>query len=177
MVAGVIGARKPQYDIWGNAVNVASRMDSTGELDGIQVTQEVRDILITKGYPFTCRGPIQVKGKGSMITYFLDGPSNNTKSNQMNVIKTNSNNNTDAVEKTVNSSSGTVWLVLLMHLIEQLILKRFPKISSPFIKWDLSQIFIDDKQINFNFLFCAQIFTVKLFSWNRNNKRAWKKYR
>lgn len=38
VVAGVIGARKPQYDIWGNAVNVASRMDSTGLLDHIQVT-------------------------------------------------------------------------------------------------------------------------------------------
>lgn len=37
MVAGVIGARKPQYDIWGNTVNVASRMDSTGELGTIQV--------------------------------------------------------------------------------------------------------------------------------------------
>lgn len=37
VVAGVIGARKPQYDIWGNAVNVASRMDSTGILDQVQV--------------------------------------------------------------------------------------------------------------------------------------------
>lgn len=37
VVAGVIGARKPQYDIWGNAVNVASRMDSTGVYDKIQV--------------------------------------------------------------------------------------------------------------------------------------------
>lgn len=37
VVAGVIGARKPQYDIWGNAVNVASRMDSTGVIDRIQV--------------------------------------------------------------------------------------------------------------------------------------------
>ena len=36
-MAGVIGARKPQYDIWGNAVNVASRMDSTGLIDHIQV--------------------------------------------------------------------------------------------------------------------------------------------
>ncbi|XP_039303095.1 adenylate cyclase type 5 isoform X2 [Solenopsis invicta] len=107
VVAGVIGARKPQYDIWGNAVNVASRMDSTGVLDGIQVTQEVRDILATKGYPLTCRGTIQVKGKGSMITYFLDGPKDNTKSSQMDA-KTNSNNNTDAAEKAiVNSNSGT----------------------------------------------------------------------
>ncbi|XP_074096910.1 adenylate cyclase type 6 isoform X1 [Cotesia typhae] len=79
VVAGVIGARKPQYDIWGNAVNVASRMDSTGVLDSIQVTQEVRDILSAKGYPLTCRGPIQVKGKGNMITYFLDGPNDPNK--------------------------------------------------------------------------------------------------
>ena len=37
LVAGVIGAKKPQYDIWGNTVNVASRMESTGEDDRIQV--------------------------------------------------------------------------------------------------------------------------------------------
>ncbi|KAK7602501.1 hypothetical protein V9T40_008090 [Parthenolecanium corni] len=73
VVAGVIGARKPQYDIWGNAVNVASRMDSTGVLDRIQVTQEVYNILKEKNYPLSCRGSIQVKGKGDMVTYFLDG--------------------------------------------------------------------------------------------------------
>ena len=39
VVAGVIGARKPQYDIWGNAVNVASRMDSTGKPDYTQVSE------------------------------------------------------------------------------------------------------------------------------------------
>lgn len=39
VIAGVIGAQKPQYDIWGNTVNVASRMDSTGVLDKIQVIQ------------------------------------------------------------------------------------------------------------------------------------------
>uniref|UniRef100_A0A671W129 adenylate cyclase n=1 Tax=Sparus aurata TaxID=8175 RepID=A0A671W129_SPAAU len=41
VIAGVIGAHKPQYDIWGNSVNVASRMDSTGVLDKIQVREEV----------------------------------------------------------------------------------------------------------------------------------------
>lgn len=71
VVAGVIGARKPQYDIWGNAVNVASRMDSTGLVDKIQVTQEVYDILSTRGYTLTCRGNVDVKGKGTMVTYFL----------------------------------------------------------------------------------------------------------
>ncbi|GJQ87069.1 hypothetical protein Trydic_g6828 [Trypoxylus dichotomus] len=78
VVAGVIGARKPQYDIWGNSVNVASRMDSTGMLDKIQVTKEVYQILNEKGYPLTCRGTINVKGKGIMETYFLDGYSKDT---------------------------------------------------------------------------------------------------
>lgn len=44
VIAGVIGARKPQYDIWGNTVNVASRMESTGELGKIQVRSEQSDI-------------------------------------------------------------------------------------------------------------------------------------
>ncbi|KAH8302094.1 hypothetical protein KR044_002689 [Drosophila immigrans] len=73
VVAGVIGACKPQYDIWGNAVNVASRMDSTGLVDHIQVTQEMQQILECRGYELTCRGSVNVKGKGSMITYFLKG--------------------------------------------------------------------------------------------------------
>lgn len=42
VIAGVIGAHKPQYDIWGNSVNVASRMESTGVLDKIQVSK--RDV-------------------------------------------------------------------------------------------------------------------------------------
>ncbi|XP_051860460.1 adenylate cyclase type 6 isoform X2 [Drosophila albomicans] len=73
VVAGVIGACKPQYDIWGNAVNVASRMDSTGLVDHIQVTQEMQQILECRGFELTCRGSVNVKGKGSMITYFLKG--------------------------------------------------------------------------------------------------------
>lgn len=46
VVAGVIGARKPQYDIWGNAVNVASRMDSTGICDKIQVSHLKNEIFV-----------------------------------------------------------------------------------------------------------------------------------
>ncbi|OWF39366.1 Ca(2+)/calmodulin-responsive adenylate cyclase-like [Mizuhopecten yessoensis] len=72
VVAGVIGARKPQYDIWGNTVNVASRMESTGKLDHIQVTEDVYNILKHQ-YDFKCRGRIKVKGKGEMVTYFLVG--------------------------------------------------------------------------------------------------------
>ncbi|NXT18556.1 ADCY7 cyclase, partial [Syrrhaptes paradoxus] len=45
VIAGVIGARKPQYDIWGNTVNVASRMESTGELGKIQVNTSALECL------------------------------------------------------------------------------------------------------------------------------------
>lgn len=52
LVSGVIGARKPVYDIWGNTVNVASRMDSTGENWRIQVPDTTAELLKAKGY--TC---------------------------------------------------------------------------------------------------------------------------
>ncbi|XP_044066764.1 adenylate cyclase type 6-like isoform X2 [Siniperca chuatsi] len=75
VVAGVIGARKPQYDIWGNTVNVASRMDSTGVPDCIQVTTDLYHVLVNNGYQLDCRGVVKVKGKGEMTTYFLtSGP-------------------------------------------------------------------------------------------------------
>ncbi|XP_016109905.1 adenylate cyclase type 6-like, partial [Sinocyclocheilus grahami] len=75
VVTSVIGARKPQYDIWGNTVNVASRMDSTGVPDHIQVTTDLYHVLERKGYQLECRGLVKVKGKGDMTTYFLNsGP-------------------------------------------------------------------------------------------------------
>ncbi|CAH0604768.1 unnamed protein product [Chrysodeixis includens] len=80
VVAGVIGARKPQYDIWGNTVNVASRMDSTGLPNHTQVTEEVYQVLKDLAYQFVCRGKVKVKGKGEMTTYFLTdrAPANGT---------------------------------------------------------------------------------------------------
>lgn len=71
VVAGVIGAQKPQYDIWGNTVNVASRMDSTGVLGKIQVTEETAKVLQKLGYTCHSRGVIKVKGKGQLSTYFV----------------------------------------------------------------------------------------------------------
>ncbi|XP_068443810.1 adenylate cyclase type 2-like [Clinocottus analis] len=72
VIAGVIGAHKPQYDIWGNSVNVASRMDSTGVLDKIQVTEETAQMVEGVGYSVTLRGVINVKGKGEITTYFVN---------------------------------------------------------------------------------------------------------
>ncbi|XP_069796919.1 adenylate cyclase type 4 isoform X2 [Narcine bancroftii] len=71
VVAGVIGAQKPQYDIWGNSVNVASRMDTTGVLGKIQVTEETGEVLRGLGYTCQHRGLVKVKGKGDLRTYFV----------------------------------------------------------------------------------------------------------
>ncbi|KAL0967534.1 hypothetical protein UPYG_G00253480 [Umbra pygmaea] len=80
VLAGVIGARKPHYDIWGNTVNVASRMESTGVMGNIQVVEDCYDILKEYGFRFVRRGPIFVKGKGELLTFFMKGkdkPSSN----------------------------------------------------------------------------------------------------
>ncbi|KAM9840275.1 adenylate cyclase type 3-like [Aulostomus maculatus] len=73
VLAGVIGARKPHYDIWGNTVNVASRMESTGVMGNIQVVEDCYDILKDYGFRFVRRGPIYVKGKGELLTFFMKG--------------------------------------------------------------------------------------------------------
>ncbi|XP_039147014.1 adenylate cyclase type 3 isoform X3 [Drosophila simulans] len=75
ITAGVIGARKPHYDIWGNTVNVASRMESTGKAGAIQVTEETCNILQPFGYKFLQRGLVAVKGKGQLMTFYLQGKS------------------------------------------------------------------------------------------------------
>lgn len=74
VIAGVVGAQKPQYDIWGNTVNVASRMDSCGIMGRIQVTEDTAQILQHGGYECECRGPTYVKGKGTLVTYFVKTP-------------------------------------------------------------------------------------------------------
>uniref|UniRef100_A0A8C6PH04 Adenylate cyclase type 8 n=1 Tax=Nothobranchius furzeri TaxID=105023 RepID=A0A8C6PH04_NOTFU len=77
VVAGVIGAKKPQYDIWGKTVNLASRMDSTGVSGKIQVPEETFLILKERGFAFEYRGEIYVKGiseqEGKIRTHFLLG--------------------------------------------------------------------------------------------------------
>lgn len=73
VVAGVIGSRKFSYDLWGDTVNIASRMESCGTSGGIQVTASTYERLRHQ-YQFEPRGLISVKGKGEMMTYWLKGP-------------------------------------------------------------------------------------------------------
>jgi class 3 adenylate cyclase len=70
--AGVIGTAKFSYDLWGDTVNTASRMESHGVAGCIQVTERAYQRL-RDGYRFQRRGPIQVRGMGEMVTYFLVG--------------------------------------------------------------------------------------------------------
>jgi len=72
VVAGVIGLKKFIYDLWGDTVNIASRMESHGITGCIQVTAETYELLKDK-YTFEKRGAIQVKGKGYMVTYLMTG--------------------------------------------------------------------------------------------------------
>jgi adenylate cyclase len=72
VVAGVIGTRKFFYDVWGDAVNTASRMESTGEAGRIQVAPETYTLL-ADGFVLEKRGVIDVRGKGPMQTWFLVG--------------------------------------------------------------------------------------------------------
>jgi guanylate cyclase len=73
VVAGVIGQRKFSYDLWGDTVNTASRMESHGVVGGIHVTERARDRL-ADSFEFEGRGVIDVKGKGPMTTFLLIGP-------------------------------------------------------------------------------------------------------
>ncbi|MCC6373922.1 MAG: hypothetical protein IT465_03795 [Moraxellaceae bacterium] len=71
VIAGVIGAVRFSYDIWGDTVNTASRMESHGQAGRIQISQQTKERL-GEDFALVSRGMIDVKGKGEMATWWLE---------------------------------------------------------------------------------------------------------
>jgi adenylate cyclase len=74
-----VGSRRFFYDVWGDAVNVASRMESTDSVGRIQVPEDVYQRLKSE-FVLQERGPVEVKGKGVMRTWYLVGRNPDTRS-------------------------------------------------------------------------------------------------
>ena len=72
VVAGIVGVKKFQYDIWGDTVNTASRVESAGEVGKVNISQATYELLNEDSqFTFTSRGEIEVKGKGKLEMYFV----------------------------------------------------------------------------------------------------------
>jgi adenylate cyclase len=72
VIAGVLGTLRFSYDVWGDPVNTASRMESHGKPSCIHISEAAYQRVkhMTDDFSFECRGEMEVKGKGKMVTYF-----------------------------------------------------------------------------------------------------------
>ena len=73
VIAGIVGVKKYAYDIWGDTVNVANRMETSGEVGKVNISQATYDLVKdAPGLLFTPRGAMEVKGKGMLYMYFVE---------------------------------------------------------------------------------------------------------
>ena len=73
VVAGIVGIRKFAYDIWGDTVNIAARMESSGEAGRVNISQNTYELLKDHpGFCFQARGKVQAKNKGELEMYFVE---------------------------------------------------------------------------------------------------------
>ena len=73
VVAGIVGVKKFQYDIWGDTVNTASRMESSGAVGQVNISEATYALVKNEpGLVFTPRGKVQAKGKGELEMFFVE---------------------------------------------------------------------------------------------------------
>ena len=71
-MAGIVGVKKFQYDIWGDTVNTASRMESSGEAGQVNISEATYELVkCNLEFDFKSRGKVEAKGKGEMEMYFV----------------------------------------------------------------------------------------------------------
>ena len=72
VVAGIVGVKKFQYDIWSDTVNIASRMESSGEAGKVNISQDTYELIKNESeLSFEARGKLEVKGKGEIEMWFV----------------------------------------------------------------------------------------------------------
>jgi class 3 adenylate cyclase len=72
LITGVVGEKKFAFDVWGDTVNIAARMESSGEVGKVNISESTYE-LVKDYFEFTSRGMIEVKNKGKIKMYFVDG--------------------------------------------------------------------------------------------------------
>lgn len=111
IIAGILGSDKPLFDIWGDAVNVSARLETSAPFDTAQILQETKDSLPADVYKFTVREKVFLKGKGDATTYVLDlanpylHPQRNASMNNFSYDSFGSNENSKDLKKIRKSSS------------------------------------------------------------------------
>jgi len=71
VMAGIIGTHKFSYDVWGDAVNLAARLEATGEAERIQVSADARAAMSRQWFDFESRGEVEIRGLGLLETWYL----------------------------------------------------------------------------------------------------------